>query len=112
MHQQQWYRNSQGWVGGPLDNTDYVRDLDFRSEPVPDHLSCLARSLTACGRQFQGPSFQHCVLGLAVVNNLLPPSTTSALFSIPTDVQGAYQVGLSMVCIDRELIDGYPAMIF
>lgn len=95
----------------PLSQLDEVRSLDFRSEPVPDELSCVARAVQACGRQYAGESFRHCLLGVLVGNALLPSSAMGALLSVPMDTSGAFGTGLRLDCAEAFLQETYPPML-
>lgn len=97
------------WVP-PIDMSG-IRNLDFRSEPIPDELSCLSRSILACGRQFEGPSFRHCVLGTLVTNRVLPGSVTACLNDVPMDTSGAFATGSSFNCNNFALEARYPPML-
>lgn len=103
-----WNLHSQDVI--PLDVRD-VRDLNFRSDPIPDDLTCVAKSVLACGRQFEGRSFQHCLLGMLVTNNLLPSPASAALRTLPADVHGAFQTGMALDCSSAFNAEVYPPMM-
>jgi hypothetical protein len=93
----------------PLDRL-YVRELGFRSEPIPDDLSCVASAVLACGRQFHGVSFQNCLLGVMLGNNLLPGALANAAGDVPVDVHGGFATGLGLNCGARFQAGVYPPM--
>jgi hypothetical protein len=87
-----------------------VRSLDFRSEPVPDDLSCVARAVMACGRQYQGQSFGYCLVGMMVGNSLLPAALMGELTATPLDTSGAFQTGMRLDCTEAFRRELYPPM--
>lgn len=90
---------------------DELQSLDFRSEPAPDGLSCIARAVMACGRQYDGESFGYCLVGVLLGNALLPSSVSATLSSTPLDISGAFQTGMRLDCKGTLMNDVYPSML-
>jgi hypothetical protein len=87
-----------------------VRDMDFRSDPIPDGLECIVKSIRACGRQFSGVGFRNCILGVMVTNDMLPGAVLAGLNDVHTDASGGFATGSGFNCTSFAS-DSYPRMI-